>query len=212
MPLGVEPRHRRRILNLPYPEPMAQATSTAGYTADDLDWLRADLGVAHLELDPWGSLLVTPATDRHETAIAILHAQALRQLPLPPGCVRSNSPAWKIPGGSGYTNVPDLSILAPGWRRVGELHLDPAPLLVVEVASPSTRGVDQGRKLSDYRLGGAGIYLRVELSDVATGRELGFEVHDFAGDRFTTSPGSVDLLLGDTPVRFDLSALDDTSL
>jgi hypothetical protein len=47
---------------------MAHAQSTGGYTVDDLDWLRAELGIAHLELDPWGSLIVSPATDPHETA------------------------------------------------------------------------------------------------------------------------------------------------
>jgi hypothetical protein len=36
---------------------MAHAAPTPGYTVDDLDWLRAELGVAHLELDPWGSLI-----------------------------------------------------------------------------------------------------------------------------------------------------------
>jgi hypothetical protein len=46
-----------------------------GYSVDDLDWLRDELGIAHIELDPWGSLIVTPATDEHETAVAILNEQ-----------------------------------------------------------------------------------------------------------------------------------------
>lgn len=38
--------------------------------------------------------------------------------------------------------------LAPGWGRAGEVHVDPPLLLIVEVASPSTRAVDRGRKLN----------------------------------------------------------------
>jgi hypothetical protein len=58
-------------------------TAAAGYGVDDLDWLRDELGIAHLELDPWGSLIVSPATDGHETAVAVLAHQAVRQLALP---------------------------------------------------------------------------------------------------------------------------------
>lgn len=32
-----------------------------GYSVEDLDWLRAEIGVAHLELDPWGSLMLSKA-------------------------------------------------------------------------------------------------------------------------------------------------------
>lgn len=115
--------------------------------------LRDELGVPHLGLDPWGSLIASPATDEHETAMPVLHDQAVRQLGLPAGCIRSNGFAWKVPGGSRYLNVPDVTVLAPGWQRVGDWHVDPPPLLLVEVASPSTGAVDRGRKLADYRLG-----------------------------------------------------------
>ena len=119
--------------------------ATTGYTVEDLDWLRDELGIAHIELDPWGSIIVTPATDDHEIVLAILHEQAVRRLDLPSGSVWSNGFAWKVPGGSGYTNVPDLVVLGPGWARVAGSHVSPPPLLVVEVASPSTRAVDRGR-------------------------------------------------------------------
>src|SRR5436305_12437260 len=101
---------------------MASA-APAGYSVEDLDWLRSELGVAHLELDPWGSLIVSPANDAHELAIALLHSQADRQLPLAPGHVFTGI-AWKVPGGSGYLNVPDLTVLAEGWRRVGDVAFD----------------------------------------------------------------------------------------
>lgn len=182
---------------------MAHATST-GYTAEDLDWLRDELGIAHVELDPWGSLIVAPATDEHELAMAIIHAQAVRQLDLPAGAVRSNSFAWIVPGGSGYLCVPDLAVLAPGWRRVGDYHADPAPLLVVEIASPSTRAADRGRKLADYRLGGAGTYLMVDLP-APGGTGATFEVHDFRADLVATAIGTVDLVVGGMPLRLDLT-------
>lgn len=183
---------------------MAHA-ATSGYTLDDLDRLRAELGVAHLELDPWGSLIVTPATDDHETAMAVLHEQALRQLGLPPGSVRSNGFAWKVPGGSGYLNVPDLTVLAPGWHRVGDCHVDPPPLLVVEVASPSTRGVDRGRKIADYRLGGAGLYVLVDVAALSPTGRAAFEVHEFSTARTVIGTGTVDLTVAGLALRFDLS-------
>ncbi|HWG74449.1 MAG TPA: Uma2 family endonuclease [Acidimicrobiales bacterium] len=176
---------------------------TAGYSEGDLDRLRDELGIAHLELDPWGSLIVSPATDDHETAVAVLHDQAVRQLGLPGGCVRSNGLAWKAPGGSGYVNVPDLAVVAPGWTRAGDLHLDPPPLLVVEVGSPSTRMVDRTRKLDDYRLGGAGLYLLVDLAGPQ--REVIFEVHDFASGQATTTIANIDLTVAHRTMHLDLT-------
>lgn len=189
-----------------YASPMAYP-ATSGYSIEDLDWLRDELGIAHLELDPWGSLIVSPATDEHETAVAVLHDQAVRQMGLPPGCVRSNGVAWKVPGGSGYVNVPDLAVLAPSWQRVAGVHLDPPPLLVVEVASPSTRAVDRGRKLDDYRLGGAGMYVLVDLPAQIPATEVTFEAHSFATDQLSAGTNSIDLVVDGRPIRFDLATL-----
>jgi hypothetical protein len=182
---------------------MAYAVRDGGYTYDDLDWLRDELGVAHLELDPFGSLIVTPATDEHETAVAVLVAQSVRQLGLPDGCVRGNGTGWRVPGGSGYLNAPDIVVLAPGWTRLGDLHLDPPPLLVVEVGSPSTRNVDRTRKLADYRLGGAGASMLVDLPP--TGPPT-FEAHDFARGEVTAATGVIDLVVAGRPLRLDLTA------
>lgn len=186
---------------------MAYAVEDGGYTVDDLHWLRDELGVAHLELDPWGSLIVTPATDEHETSVALLLAQAFRQLGLPDGCVFVNGLAWKVPGGSGYMNMPDLAVVDPGWTRVGDLHLDPPPLLVLEVGSPSTRTVDRTRKLADYRLGGAGVYVLVDVPGQGSVAEVLFEVHDFSTGQVTTTSGAVDLVVAGRPLRFDLTQL-----
>ncbi len=172
---------------------MADLAST-GYTVDDLDWLRDEIGVAHLELDPWGSLIVSPADDNHEIAAATLLRQAVLALS---HVVWVNGFASTVAGGTGYLMIPDLMVLARGWARVGELGIDPPPLLVVEVASPSTRHVDRTRKLADYRLGGARLYLLVDLP-------ASFELHDFSTGDVVTATGSIDLVVGGQPVRFSL--------
>jgi Uma2 family endonuclease len=172
--------------------------ATTGYTVDDLDWLRDEIGVAYLELDPWGSLIVSPATDEHEIAQGDLTVQAARQLD-PAQYSVLPSLAWTVPDGSGYLMIPDLTVLAVGWRREGELHLDPPPLLVVEIASPSTRRVDRTRKLADYRLGGAEQYLLVDLP-------ASFELHDFAAGTVIKAEGEIDVVVGGQPVRFSLPA------
>ena len=168
----------------------------SGYTVDDLDWLRDEIGVAHIELDPWGSLIVSPADDAHEGIAVALARQAIEQLS---HVVSINGYPWTVPGGTGYLMVPDLLVLRPGWRRVDDLHFDPAPLLVVEIASRSTRGVDRSRKLADYRLGGAEQYLLVDQPDV-------FELHDFSAGTVVTATGSIELVVGGQPLRFSLPA------
>jgi len=184
---------------------VAHAAPARGCSVEDLDWLRDELGIAHLELDPWGSLIVSPATDEHESAVAVLHDQVVRQLALPAGCVRSNGLAWKVPGGSGYVNVADLAVVAPGWTRTLDLHLDPPPLLVVEVGSPSTRAVDRTRKMADYRLGGAGLYLLVELPGAGSGPEAIFEAHHFTAGQTMKATRAIELVVADRFLRLDLT-------
>jgi Uma2 family endonuclease len=174
---------------------MVDVTAT-GYTAEDLDWLRDELGVAHLELDPWGSPIVSPADDEHEAIAMALARQAIEQVSAP---VSVNGYPWLVPGGTGYLMVADLLVLPPGWQRVDDLHFDPPPLLVVEIASRSTRGVDRSRKLADYRLGGAAQYLLVDRPDL-------FELHDFAAGTVVTATGAVDLVVAGQPLRFSLPA------
>jgi len=168
----------------------------SGYTAEDLGWLRNTFGVAHLELDPWGSPIVSPADDVHEAIAMALARQAIEQLSHP---VSVNGYPWIVPGGTGYLMVPDLLVLDPGWRRIDDLHFDPPPLLVVEIASPATRGVDRSRKLADYRLGGAKQYLLVDRPNT-------FERHDFAAGTVVTATASIDLVVGGQPLRFSLPA------
>ena len=172
------------------------APAPSGYTVDDLDWLRNDLGIAHLELDPWGSVIASPTDDDHELAAAVLAGQAILQLS---HVVSVNGFAWTVPGGTGYLMKPDVLVLAREWQRVEELHFDPPPLLVVEIASPSTRRADRTRKLADYRLGGAGVYLLVDLPNT-------FEAHQFATGRVIKATGAIDLTVGGQPVHFTLPA------
>lgn len=172
--------------------------ATTGYTVEDLHWLRNEINVvAHLELDPWGSLIVAPVSDEHQVAVALLQEQALRQLDLPSGSVWANGFHWTVPRGSGYLMIPDVTVLAPGWQRVDELHIEPPPLLVVEVASPSTRRVDRSRKLADYQLGGAEKYLLVDLPSQ-------FELHDLGAGTIARAAGSIQFEVGGQPVRFAL--------
>ncbi|MGI8810764.1 MAG: Uma2 family endonuclease [Acidimicrobiales bacterium] len=178
---------------------MADVAMSGGYTVDDLDWLRNELNLAaRLELDPWGSLIVSPATDEHEVAQAELLRQAVLQLEGTGWAVFPSMP-WTVADGTGYLMIPDLTALAADWRRDGELGLAPPPLLVVEIASPSTRRADRGRKLADYRLGGAEHYLLVDLPST-------FELHRFATGDVVTADGSIELVVGGQPVRFSLPA------
>lgn len=132
---------------------------------DDLiEWARLEYG-AHVELDPWGQIVVTPATDPHIAAVNRMNARLVHAIALAGAAltVSVENLAWRVPGGSGYTNVPDLAVLANDTRRLDDGHLDPPPLLVVEVASSSTAVTDRTRKLDDYERGGAGAYWMVEL-------------------------------------------------
>jgi Uma2 family endonuclease len=168
--------------------------AASGFTVEDLDRIRDETNLAHVELDPWGSLIAFPADDGHDVAAAELARQALLQLP---HVVSVNGFAWTVPGGTGYVMKPDLLVLARDWKRVDELHFDPAPLLVVEIASRSSRHVDRTRKMDDYRLGGAGVYLLVDLPNT-------FEAHEFATGRVMKAAGAIDLTVGGQPLRFTL--------
>jgi Uma2 family endonuclease len=185
------------------------AIGASGYTADDLDWARQEFGVAHIEIDPWGNLIVTPASDPHGRAVAVVHAQLGRQLDLPDGCVLSQGLQWRVPRGSGYTNVPDLMVVDPRTDRVEEWHLAPPPLLVVEIASPSTRAVDRSHKLADYRLGGAEVYLLIDLPGLTRAERPTADLHNFVSpaESGTSLTGIIDVALGDQHATLDLDGL-----
>jgi Uma2 family endonuclease len=181
------------------------AVISSGYTIDDFDWVRANLGVAHVELDPWGNLIVTPPSDLHEYVVSLLVLQLGRQLSSPEGRVVTNGLAWRVPGGSGYLNMPDVMVLERGWRERNDEGLVPAPLLVVEVASPSTRTVDRGRKLDDYMRGGADAYLLVDVPTLTPVREPTFELHRQLAAEHEVAGGRIRLAVGPDEVELDLT-------
>jgi len=183
------------------------AAISTGFTVEDLDRLRSALGVAHAELDPWGNLIVTPASDLHEAVVGALVAQLAVQLQATGLFVGVNGVAWRPAGGSGYLNVPDVIVLASGWnRRPGE-DFDVPPFLVVEVASPSTRAFDRGRKLKDYLDGGAQAVLLVDIPTLAPVDAPTFELHQ-RDDAPTIAPVRITLRVGGTPVLLDLAGFD----
>lgn len=150
---------------------MRAAAVPQAYTVEDLDLARERFATPHVELDPWGNLVVTRASNPHEYAIHWLRRQVERALAAAAvgAEVFVNGPPWRVPGGSGYTNRPDLVVLVEGTVPAGPdgLSFAPPPLLVVEVASPSTRAVDRSRKRADYLLGGARAYWMVDLPGLA---------------------------------------------
>lgn len=150
---------------------MSAVAMPGAYTVDDLDFARERFATPHVELDPWGNLVVTPASDPHEYAIHRLEGQieAVLEAAGIDAAVYVDGPPWRVPGGTGYTNQPDLVVLSAGTRRAGVdgLSFAPPPLLVVEIASPSTRAVDRSRKRADYLLGGAQAYWMVDLPGLA---------------------------------------------
>ena len=149
---------------------MSTLAVTARYTVDDLDLARERFGTPHVELDPWGNLVVSPASNPHEYAIGELDRQIEAALVEAGLDARTyvNGPPWRVPGGTGYVNQPDLVVLLAGTAPAGpdDLSFAPPPLLVVEVASPSTRATDRSRKRADYLLGGAQAYWMVDLPDL----------------------------------------------
>jgi len=61
--------------------------------------------------------------------------------------------------------------------------------------------------MDDYRLGGAGLYLLVDLRGAGSGPEASFEAHDFSAGQTTSATGSIHLVVADRPLRLDLTGL-----
>jgi Uma2 family endonuclease len=145
---------------------MTGARTTSAFVADDLLWARDAYGTAHIEIDPWGNFVVSPASPQHERAIARL--VRLLNLALDGvDVIVFTGLGFVSRSGSGYLNVPDLLVL-PSTCTVDDAgHLSEHPLLIVEVASPSTRAIDRARKADDYAAAGTEAYLLVDLPRLA---------------------------------------------
>jgi len=177
----------------------------ARYEAEDLLWVRDALGTSHVELDPWGNLTVSPATAPHEWAVWAL----VRLLTLGlegTGASVHTGWGWRVPGGSGYLNVPDVLVLAADCTPTDDDGLTVPPLLVVEVASPTTRANDRGRKAEDYRQGAAAVYLLADLPGLAPVELPTIEVRR-ADDQPTVHRGPTTLEVGGRVLGLDPAAL-----
>jgi Uma2 family endonuclease len=175
------------------------------YTVDDLDWARDAFGTPHIEIDEDGALVVSPASTPHAFAV-----NALRRLLGAAGRDSESEWPWQPPGASGRVNGPDLVVFAAGTVQAGhdELHFDPPPLLVVEMASPTTRRVDRGVKLSEYRLGGARYYLLVDLPALVDMPQPTLELLTNLGDSWESTGPQATLTLPEDLGRAEIRAAD----
>lgn len=128
------------------------AAQGGAFTIDDLDRFPDD-GLRYELVD--GTLIVTAAPSRlhQHLCTQILH---LLHAACPPGVVALVGPSEVI-GGNATLLQPDVLVVRASDIRASRHEVLP-PLLVVEVASPSTRRIDQTVKRSGYRDAGVGAY------------------------------------------------------
>jgi Uma2 family endonuclease len=137
--------------------------STASVDVAWLDWLAEEAG-AKVEVDAEGSIIVSPATDKHVIAANALHQQLLRASP-GGTVVLLEGLRWTPTGSDRPSYIPDMSVLDRRALSRGEgvFTLEPPPLLVVEVVSPESRRRDLGEKADACFAGGAAAYWTVEV-------------------------------------------------
>lgn len=170
------------------------------WTFDDLEQL-PDNGWRYEVVD--GALLMTPPpTDFHQAVGRRLFLQLVRQAP----------PEWEPVYEVAFRvrtdgRVPDLAILPAGLpvrpRQVAYQAGDFA--MLVEVVSPSTRGMDRVMKPAEYAAAGVPFYWRVETEPVVEiiACEL---VNGAYVERVRLREGSAELP-GPYPLTIDVDAL-----
>jgi Uma2 family endonuclease len=130
-------------------------TRGAALTRADRDALPDD-GRRHELLD--GALIVTPAPgDRHQNAVVEL-IFALRSA-CPPD-MRVRTAPFDVTLADDTVLQPD--VLVARRTDLGPAGLAAAPLLAVEVLSPSTRLIDLGLKQARYEVAGCAVYWVVD--------------------------------------------------
>lgn len=175
-----------------------------------LDWL-ADEADAKVELDAEGSIVVSPATDRHVLMANALHRQL--SAACPPGTVALlEGLRWSPAGGIRPSYIPDLSVLdrRSTTRPEGVFTLDPPPLLVIEVSSPESRRRDLGEKSVGYFAGGALAYWTIEVPGLTDVEVVTLTVRSRADDDWDTRQvfrGGLAAVADPFPVRLDLDIL-----
>jgi Uma2 family endonuclease len=150
-----------------------------------------------------GALVVTPSpTTRHQIVVGELH------LLLVSGCPETMRVLFApYDVGISETTVLQPDLLVASKAAFGEKNLPGAPLLAIEVLSPSTRHIDLGLKLSRYEAARCPSYWVVE-PDVPsiTAWELSGESYVVAG----TASGDETLeLQRPFPVAITPARLDD---
>ena len=143
-------------------EVMALVIDDRVWTREERDALPAD-GSRHELID--GALVVTPAPHwRHEWAstelLVVLHAAC-------PTHLKVFTAPLDVTLAVDTVVEPDLLVARRADFDPGRYDLAVVPLLVVEVLSPSTRGVDQVLKLRRYEQAGTPSYWLVD-PDTAT--------------------------------------------
>ena len=104
-----------------------------------------------------GLLIVNPPTRHHQRVVRRL--LELLTAACPPGHEVLFERGWRTV--EGHDRIPDLMVSGVGACDDAML-IEPPPLLVVEVLSPSTRDIDLGDKTAEYSRAGAEWYWVVD--------------------------------------------------
>lgn len=167
------------------------------FTVDDLDDL-PEIGFRFELIE--GTLLVSAAPSLRHQLMATRLCELLAGA-LPPDLIALAGPA-EVRKGDHTSMQPDVLVVRRSDISVARESVPP-PLLVVEVASPSTRMIDQGSKRLAYRAAGVGAYW------MADPFVPGVTVIRWEGDRETEiHVTGDDLLQVDWPAAVDLRPSD----
>ncbi len=105
-----------------------------------------------------------------------------------------------VPGKNDHVRIPDITILPESqWDAIGDrsgsatiFQDEPAPIVVVEVLSPSTKSIDLNEKRAEYVKRGIPEYWIVdpdrELVQVGTLTDGAYQFQTFKGDAAIVSP------------------------
>jgi len=145
-----------------------------------------------------GVCVMNPPTRQHERTVAVLRAEI--EAACPAGYEVLTGWGWMTSSGRRFE--PDIMVCDTDSPD-DDILRTPAPLLVVEVSSPSTRSDDWGIKLSEYGHSGAGWYWLVDLEQ----REI--VIMENVGDRFVERARSRGRLTppGPVPAAIDAALL-----
>ena len=164
-----------------------------------------------VETDPRGAVHLAAATDDHVVAVTrltVILANAVQDSAM----VLSEKFIYQ-PAPGLTRNEPDVIVLHAEFVRRDDYGVFPAPLLIAEIASPSTRAVDRTRKADDYLRGNVGLYLLVDPPGV-NGADVHLELREPTPNRSrwkTTAEGpSIGFSVAGHEIDLDGAALSRT--